>query len=172
MVGHRCRLDWLVTLSVGAATDSLVGLATTAVNGVTVSGKPVGVSDGWPPQPEPGMLVIGVDSPSGAAEIPVQRDWSPIGDRHIDEDYTIPCYIDVRVPGAVQKVARDAAEAIFNAFWTQVVANPTLGGALQGTGYSALFANVRCTAANLGTVAESGRRCLITFDVHCMNLTR
>jgi hypothetical protein len=160
-----------VTLSVGPVTDYLVAAATTAVTGTTVSGKPVTVVDGEPSILAPGMFVIGAPEPppdGGQAETRVARAWNGLGARQVLDDYTIPCYIDVRIAGTDTKAARDAAEAIFNAFWPLLKADLTLGGALDRI---CEIPDIAAFSSNLGTVAEPGRRHLIQFGVHCRNQT-
>lgn len=160
-----------MTLTVGPATDYLVGKAQLAVTGVTVSGQPVLVVDGEPSVLAPGMFVIGASEPpteGSVAETVVRRDWDGLGAKRVTDEFTVPCYIDVRLAGTSAKAARDAAESIFNAFWPLIKADLTLGGALS------LFAAVNDITeqpSNLGTVAEPGRRHLIKFGVICRNQT-
>lgn len=159
-----------MTLSIGPATDYLITKAQTAAVGITVSGKPVLVVDGEPSVLEPGMFVIGLRTPPPemSGETTGTRSQSPIGNTFADEDYLIPCYIDVRVAGTVQKTARDLAAQVFDAFWAAVLSDRSLGGLFQYPVELGAFASV---PSNVGTVAEPGRRQLITFEVHCQNLT-
>lgn len=161
-----------MTLSVGAATDQLVTLATTAVTGITVNGDPVLVSDGQPDELAFGMFIIGLSQPppENLGDTTGTRSWASLGALHLEEDYTIPCCIDVRVAGKVQKTARDLVEQVFNAFWTLFAADLTLAGALKG-GRWAEIVNLTFTPANVGSTAEPGRRQLADFGVHCRNLT-
>lgn len=157
-----------MTLSIGPATDYLYGLAQQAVVGVTVNGKPVLVVDGWPSEVAFGMFAVGLSQPppDGGDETTGSRPLSAIGNLFSDEDYTIPCFIDVRVNGTVQKAARDAAESILNAFGALL--DQRLGGILRGG--PAEIANLAYSPSNVGTAAEPGRRQLISFGVHCTNL--
>lgn len=162
-----------MTVSVGAATDYLYGLAQTAVAGVTVEGQAAQAHDGWPPEPVPGMFVVGMETPPpdvGDSATHVTREWHGIGGKRLEEDYTIPCYIDVRVEGTVQKTARDLAETIFNPFWAAIAADLTLGGVLTH-GRTAQVDSLTFTPGPLGSITEPGRRQLVTFGVRCMNLT-
>jgi hypothetical protein len=159
-----------MTLTVGPATDYIFTKAQQAVTGITVSNKPVLVVDGEPSILEPGMFVIGVTDapPDGLAETVVLREWEGLGAQHVADEFTIPCYIDVRIAGTDMKAARDAAEAIFNAFWPLLKADLTFGGILS---VDAGIAELSEHPGNTGTVAEPGRRHLIKFGVHCRNQT-
>lgn len=162
-----------MTMTVGAATDYIYALAQAAVAGVRVEGQPAQAHDGFPPFPVPGMFVVGLELPPpdlGDSATHVTREWYGVGGKRLEEDYTIPCYIDVRVEGTVQKTPRDAAEAIFNTFWTSLAADLTLGGILT-SGRLADIADLTFQPGELGTVGEPGRRQLVTFGVHCRNLT-
>lgn len=161
-----------MTISIGAATDYLYTKAQTATSGLLVNGDPVLVIDGWPDEVAFGMFVIGLSSPppDGAAETSGTRAWAALGAQRTQEDYTIPCYIDIRVAGKTQKTARDISESIFNTFWALLAADLTLGGALKGGRYAEIT-DFNCLPGNLGTVGEPGRRQFTTFGVHCRNLT-
>lgn len=161
-----------MTVSIGAATDYLYSLAQQAVSGVTVNGKPAVAIDGWPEELTFGMFVVGLSQPppDGAAETVGTRELSTIGNVWSDEDYVVPCYIDVRISGTVQKTARDLAESIFNPFCAALIADRSLGGLLQLPGFAQL-SSVIASPLNVGTVAEPGRRQFIGFGVHCRNLT-
>lgn len=171
MVGHR-RLVLHTVISSGVAIDYLYGLAQQASAGVLVEGKPVMVVDGQPVELAFGMFVVGLTQPppDPAGEASGTRSWAELGAGRLQEDYTIPCYIDVRVSGAVQKKARDQALALFDAFWQLLAADLTLGGVLAGGRYAEII-NLTSTPTAVGTAAEEGRRQLVTFDVHCRNLT-
>lgn len=158
-----------MTLSIGPATDHLVTLAQAAVTGVTVNGQPVAVVDGQPDELTFGMFVIGLEQPppEPAGDTTGTRMWVGLGAKRTEEDYTIPCYIDVRIPGT-QKAARDLAAQIFDAFWTGFSADLTLGGAVN---IYAEITNLTSTPSSVGTAAEPGRRQLMYFGVHCRNRT-
>lgn len=160
-----------MTLSIGPATDYLYGLAQQAVTGITVNGKAMKANDGPSLTPVYGMFVInGVPDPEASADTTETRTWPALGAQKLEEDYVIPCYIDVRVPGDTQKTARDIAETAFNAFWALVKPNmQTLGGALSSR--YAEITELTETASSVGTAAEPGCRHLIRFGVHCRNLT-
>ena len=161
-----------MTLSVGAATDYLVQTATQAAVGITVEGQLVVVHDGEPATVTLGQFVIGLSDPPPqmAGDTTGTRGFMGVGAQRLEEDYTVPCYIDIRVPGTVQKTARDIAVSVFDAFWPLIRADLTLGGALKGGRYAEIT-EVTHMASNVGTVAEPGRRHLIAFGVHCRNLT-
>lgn len=161
-----------MTLSIGPATDRLYGFAQQAVVGITVNGKPMQASDGQSQTPVFGMFVIGVTEPEGDSNTIATRTYEGqgLGQQQFLEDYVIPCYIDVRVSGGVQKIARDLAETAFNNFWVLLKADKTLGGALTGGRYAEI-SDLTESPMTAGTAAEKGRRHLIRFGVHCRNLT-
>lgn len=160
-----------VTLTVGPATDNIVAKAEQAAADFTVSGHPVLVVDGEPSVLMPGMFVIGASEPpteGTIAETAVRRDWDGVGAKRVADEFTVPCYIDVRIAGTSAKDARDAAEAIFNAFWQLYAADPLLGGVLNRV---SAVPDITEQPSNTGTVAEPGRRHLIKFGVLCRNQT-
>lgn len=161
-----------MTLSIGPATDYLYGLARQAVAGITVNGKPMQASDGPTQAPVFGMFVIGVTEPEGDSDTAATRTYEGqgLGLQQFQEDYIIPCYIDVRISGGAQKTARDLAETAFNNFWPLFKADQTLGGALR-SGRKAEISELTESPLAVGTAAEKGRRHLIRFGVHCQNLT-
>lgn len=157
-----------MTLTIGAATDYLFGLAQQAVDGVMVGDKPAKAVDGEPSHPVPAMFVIGLSEPppNEQGETTGSRVSSAMGNEFVDEDFTIPCYLDVRVAGEDQKVARDAAESILRPFLTAF--DPLLGGVLAEGG-NAEIPDLRYVPSNVGTGGEPGRRNFISFTVHCTN---
>lgn len=159
-------------ITVGAATDYLYGLAQAAVAGVTVNGEPVLVSDGWPDELALGMFLVGLSDspPEGSGQTSGTDGWPLLGNPGAAaEDYLIPCVIDVRISGNVQKTARDLAESMFNTFWDSFVTDRSLGDLLHGGG--ATITSIVSIPSNVGTVAEPGRRQLISFAVRCTNLS-
>jgi hypothetical protein len=158
-----------VSTSVGAATDNLHAKALQAVAGFTVNDHPVEAIDGQPSSLSNGMFIIGVSGPADiTTEIPVSREWSPYGDRWVDETYDVPGCIDIRLggKGATQKAARDICEGVFNAFWALVTADPSLGGALE-QGRPAEITTLRFSPSLAGTAAEPAHRHFASFNVHC-----
>lgn len=162
-----------MTTSIGPATDYLVEQATTAVEGFTVNGgDPFLVWDGQPWEMTNGMFVIGLSSfvpPDVTGDVDGTRSWKSLGAKQLQEDYTIPCYIDARVAGTSQKAARDLAEGVFNAFWALIAADLTLGGAL-GSMWAEID-DLTETPRSLGSVEEPARATRISFGVRCRNRT-
>lgn len=158
-----------MTLAIGPVTDYLVTQARQAVTGLPDTWQ---VSDSLPDELTNFMFVVGVTEPppNDSAETLEQRAWNGLGAGKLEEDFTVDCYIDVRVAGTTQKTARDKAEAAFNAFWPLLKADLTLGGLLGGGRYVEI-PNLAEVPSHVGTVAEPGRRQLIRFGVHCRNLT-
>lgn len=157
-----------MTLSIGPATDYIVGLATQAVVGVTVNGEPVQVVDGSPDVLEMGSFVVGLSEPPpnviGETASTRARLTAEVG--LSSDTYLIPCYIDIRIGGRSQKAARDIAERVFNAFWTGLIADLSLGGALRNG--TAELTEITAVPGNVGTAAEPGRRQLLSFGVTCI----
>jgi hypothetical protein len=165
----------VATLTTGPIIDYLVTLATNASVGIVVDSEAVQVVDGWPAALSPAMFIVGLSSPppdTTDGDVLTAREWSEFGNGTINEDLAIPCLIDIRVGGVVQKTPRDVAESVFNNFWALIAADTSLGHRLLGGPYDAAITDVRSTPSNVGTVAEPGRRQLIAFAVSCRNLVR
>lgn len=162
-----------MTLSIGPATDYLYTQAQTVCAAVTVNGAQAVAVDGWPYELDWGMFVVGLSAPppDPVGDTTGTRSWASLGQMRLQEDYTIPCYIDVRVGEATQKQVRDLTASLFDPFWALLRADLTLGGVL-GEGRYAEITDLTSTPSNVGTAAEQGRRQLVTFGVHCRNLTR
>lgn len=171
-----------MSLTIGDTTDRLYALAQTAVASVTVGGQPMVAVDGVPTELVPGMFVVGLAEPPSEAGVTADTSGSGlalrtmgIGGLQFAEDYTIPAYIDIRIPGeTVQKTARDQALAVFAAFWALFVADmdPTVTGSLASIlpGGRPEIGQVISTPGNLGTATEPGRRHFISFGVRCTGL--
>jgi len=164
-----------MTLSISAAVDHLVGLATTSVIGVTVEGQTVAVIDGWPTQIGKGSFIIGLTQPPNPAisdsdaQVDGTRSWAGLGAKQVDENYSIPCCIDIRMKGT-QKQARDIASGIFDTFAPLLIADLSLGGALAQPGWAEIN-NLTHLPLPAGTAPELARRHLITFTVRCRSRT-
>jgi hypothetical protein len=159
-------------LSIGPVTDYLFGLARAAVSGVLVDNRPAIASDGPVEELTAGAFVVGLDVPPPDESGSTTSSGMPlvtIGARIVKQDSTVPCYIDCTVPGIDQKAARDAAESIFNPFWTAFLADPSLGGLLAGG--VAQISTLTSTPFREGTAAEPGRRQIISFGVNFTELT-
>lgn len=158
-----------LALTIGPATDYLYGLAQAAVAGKTVNGDPWIATDGEANLVN-GMFTIGLDNPppdvSGQSGGTVAA--IIMGGSSAQEQHDIPCFIDARVAGDVQKAARDAVESVFNPFWNALMADRSLGELLHGGG--AQIVNVMSIPRKFGTVGEPARRQLLTFSVRCSDL--
>lgn len=165
-----------MSLTIGPATDYLFSLAQQAVAGVIVFGRPMVAVDGIPEELAPGMFVVGLTEPPSDAGVDATTQGAGLvlqtmgtGGLQFAEDYTIPAYIDVRVGGAIpQKSVRDQALAVFATFWGLFTADLSLGGVCVGG--KAQIGSVTSVPANLGSVAEPGRRHFIGFGVRCTGL--
>lgn len=157
-------------LTYAPAIDYLLGLAEQAVQGIRVNNKPVVAVDGWPTDIALGMFVIGLDQPAeegqATATIGTGLLLATIGVQDVGENYTIPCYIDVRGHDT-QKQVRDLTSQIFEAFWPLFAADFSLGGLLEGG--LASVVDIRSTPLLAGTAPEGGRRQLLTFGIRCTN---
>lgn len=157
-------------ITIGAATDYIYSLAQQAVAGVTVE-KAVAV-DGWATTLYPIMFHVGLSQPpdNPIGDSTSSRSWAALGAAAVQEDFTVPACIDVRMTGT-QKQVRDIAEGLFDSFWTLLATDLTLDGLLKEGRYAEIT-DLTSTPSNVGTATQNGRRQLISFGVHCQNLTR
>jgi len=76
-------------------------------------------------------VVIGREAPDSGGAGSGTMAYAELGAGRIQENYTVPGYIQCWRPGPDQKPARDAAISLLDAVITFVHADPTLGGLLQ-----------------------------------------
>lgn len=161
-----------LTLTVGPATDYLYGLAQDACTAldVTVNGQTVAAVavDGEPRDEEFAMFVVGVESPDTAGSGRWTGAAPILGGASASEDYTIPCYIDVRLFVDDLKTVRDIACSLFDTFWNALMADRSLGGNLVGGG--AVIGDVNPSTNRVGTTGEPGQRYFLGFSVRCTDL--
>lgn len=153
----------------GAVFTYLIANITTAVQAVDATAVIVDgpVADNIPPPPAP-MVFIGATDPVNPVAADGTRNYVELGRLKVDEDFTIPCYIDTSVNGANQAVCRNAALAVYDAIVHLIQSDMTLGGALLA-GRVAEISDVQIIQTDTEAEAEDGRRCVITFKVHCQN---
>lgn len=123
--------------------------------------------DSWANDLPDDYFVIGRGNDSDQEAAAGVDDYTLLGGQLLDEEFTIPCYIDCFRGGDDQSEARDAALAYFNAFVKFLATDLTLGGALQRGRYARLE-----TIHMDGPVTEDAdarRRCVISFTIRCAN---
>lgn len=155
--------------AIGAVFTYLIANVTTAVQAVDPTAVVVDgpVADYIPPPPAP-IVFIGATDPINATATDGTRNYVELGRMKVDEDFTIPCYIDASVNGANQATCRNAALAVYDAIIHMIQSDMTLGGALLA-GRVAEVTDIQIIQTNTEEEADDGRRCLITFKVHCQN---
>lgn len=127
----------------------------------------VSVIDGWASDLPDDYLVLGRGNDADQEAAAGVAQYVLLGGQLLDEEFTIPCYIDCFRGGDDQSEARSAALAYFNAFVKLINSDLTLGGALQRGRYASLD-----TVHIDGPVtadAVAGRRCVISFTLRCRN---
>lgn len=125
------------------------------------------VADYIAPPPAP-MVFIGARDPITPLAAQGTRNYVELGRLKVDEDFYVPCYIDAASGGAAQSVSRNAALAVYDAIVHLIQGDMTLGGALLD-GRTAEITDVQMIQTDTEEEAEDGRRCVLTFNVHCQN---
>lgn len=125
------------------------------------------VVDGWTNVLPDDFMVIGRGSDADQTQASGMDAYVLLGGAMLDEEFTIPCYIDCFRGGDNQAEARNAALAYFNAFVKFLATDLTLGGAL-GNGRYARMDAIHIDGPVLEDAAD-GRRCVISFTVRCQN---
>lgn len=155
--------------AIGAVFTYLIANFTTAAQAVDPTAVIVdgSVADSIPPPPTP-MLFVGATDPFNSVATDGTRNYVELGRLKVDEDFTIPCYIDTSVNGADQATCRNAALAVYDAVVHVIQSDMTLGGALLA-GRVAEITDVQIIQTDKEVEADDGRRCVITFKIHCQN---
>lgn len=109
---------------VGAVIDALVTTFSTGTAAEVYDGPPL-VSTA------PGTFVIVGANEEAESRIPLTQDWAGLGRNSRNETGDIPCAIVSQSGDTVIKMHRDAALALMAQLEAAVVADPTLGGAVQ-----------------------------------------
>ena len=131
--------------AIPAVIDYLVATLTAALPDVQVLDGP-GLSD----ESVSDLLFIGVDDPDGNSaptSAEATSDWSALGARQRREDIVVHCAAVSWSGDDVVKVVRDAAFGTVGAVERAIVADPTLGGAVQ----YATFGGVSAVRQNTST---------------------
>lgn len=124
------------------------------------------VADGWVNDVADHLFVVGRNAPDTPEAEAGLDGFILLGGMQMDEEFTVPCYIDCWAGGDDQATVRNAAIALFDAFVAFLKADLTLGGALKG-GYYAELTSHTVIQTNDPDEAAAGRRCVITFSLHC-----
>lgn len=153
-----------MTSAIGPVFDYLLTNIATVVTAVDPSAS---VIDGWANVLPDDYVVIGRGNDSDQEAASSIDQYILLGGQMLDEEFTIPIWIDCFRGGDDQSAARDAALAYFNAIVKFINSDLTLGGALKFGRYASLD-----TVHMDGPVledAEAGRRCQISFTLRCRN---
>lgn len=116
----------MTTSRVGAVIDALVTTFTAGTASEVLDGPTVRSS-------APGTFAI-VGGTLEESSVPIQQDWAGLGKNSRNEDGQIPCAVVSQSgdsdPDAIKR-HRDAALVLLAELEAAVVADPTLGGAVQ-----------------------------------------
>lgn len=164
-------IDYLVgSLRNGVTIGPPVAVATTVIPPLSTINPRVEVVDGSPATADGVWVVIGRDdwAQDGAGTGTAQ--YAELGGQRIEESYTLPCFIHVIADGSVQKTARDAVKALFDAIVLLVHTDPTLGGLLQ-QGRVSMVSRVTLDQPSTSGGTESVSA-LLHFDIEIHNAYR
>jgi len=140
-------------------------VATVDTNGIVSEGFVVSA----PPPPAP-IVVVGMPHPDDALVANESRQYVTLGAGHVEETFTIPCYIDVFIIGInEQAAARKKACLIFDKIVDVVRSDLTLGGNLQRGRFAAIV-DISLVGTRDEEEATHGRRAVLSFAIQAMNL--
>lgn len=129
------------------------------------------VVEGWisvvPPPPAP-ILVVGMVHPDDALTADQTRQYLALGAGNVEEDFTIPCYIDVGVGGFEQAQARKVACAVFDGVVDLIRGDLTLGGLLHRGRFAELI-DIQLVGTRDPEEAQAGRRSVLSFRLRARN---
>ena len=152
--------------SVGAAIDYLVaGLQPL----LTAADPTAVVADNDPLVTSQSLVVVGRSDPTNATAGLGAQMILNLGANRREEDYVIPCFVQVYRPGPKQKPARDAAITLFDVFANLIASDVTLGGVLL-RGRRAFIEKVELIQTrDSNDTGDAGalRVAIFAFDVHC-----
>jgi hypothetical protein len=157
------------TSAVSGVMDYLLTQLPAVVHAVDTNGVVVeGYCNQAPPAPAP-IVSVGTQHPDDATAGTGSRQYLALGAAHVEEDFVIPCYIDVEVEGIdEQSTARRKVCLIFDGVVDLVRSDLTLGGNLLRGRYAQLE-NIRLLATAGDLEAATGRRSILSFDLSCKN---
>jgi len=112
------------TSRVGAVLDALVTTLSAGTATAVYDGPPL-VSDA----PTTFVLVGATDEAESV--VPIRQDWAGLGHNSRNETGEIPCAVVSQSGDTVIKTHRDAVLTILGELEAAIVADPTLGGAVQ-----------------------------------------
>ncbi len=140
---------------------------------VVTAVDPLGiVAEGYvnsaPPAPAP-IVAVGTPHPEDASAAEQTRQYLALGSGIVEENFMIPCYIDVEIVGIDEQTnARRKACLIFDGVVDLIRSDLTLGGNLK-RGRFAELGDIRLIATAGDVEAASGRRSILTFVVRARN---
>lgn len=133
-------------------------------NGVVVDGP---IATTIPPPPAP-MLYVGATDPMNTTAETGAHLYVTLGGFHVDEDFEIPCFIDVSTGGLDQSQSRNTALAVLDGVVHLIGNDLTLGGILLA-GRVAEITHIQMVQTDGPAESIEGRRCVVAFIVHCAN---
>lgn len=154
----------MATSSVPAVVDYLIAQANVVAAAQTT--KTI-VSDGYLAGEAAQWFAVGVTDKDDTVDVRLK--FGALGAKSSSEEFDIRCAI-YAAGGSSQKTYRDAVYAIFNAFITVILADPSLGGTLgpsAGAGVASINAE-RLQQTRKPNEASQGREARLYFDVHCV----
>jgi len=128
------------------------------------------LADNEPGSESQSLVVIGRQQFDGGTAQSGTDAYVVMGATRITEDYALDCYIQVYRDGPAQKIARDAAIALFDAVVHWVHADPTMNLLLE-KGRIALVSNMTLLQTQNSDDAAGGdlRTAEIDFSLHVQN---
>lgn len=133
-------------------------------DGVVIDGP---VANSLPPEPAP-VVYVGAVDPYTAVSADATRQYLTLGGFKVDEDFSIPCYIDASTNDGDQSASRRTALAVWDGIVHLISNDMTLGGLLLA-GRVAIVDDIQIIQTDGEDEAEAGRRTVVTFRVHCQN---
>ena len=157
------------TSALSGVMDYLLAQFGTALHNVDPDGViDEGIPTFVPPAPHP-LLIVGMPHPEDATAADGLRNYFALGSGGFEEEFEVPCYIDVGVAGPLEQgTARRSALLVFDGCVDAIRADLTLGGLLK-KGRWAEIPTSQLVATRDEQEATKGRRSILSFRVKCRN---
>lgn len=112
------------------------------------------------------VVLIGRESLDGGLEAESRRGWVALGATRVDEDFTIPCVIQVASGGPDQSLSRRTALQLFDAMHTTLKADPSMGGNVNIYGE---LVDLILNTTPTDDASGQGRVATVQFHIHGLN---
>jgi hypothetical protein len=154
--------------SIGAAIDYIVAGLPALLTAAIPTAQ---LADNEPALQSDSLVVIGRTDPENAIGSDGTQMIVTLGANRRQEEYVIPCFVQVYRPGPAQKTARDAAITLFDVTARFIASDPTLGGALQQGRYAYIDKMQLIQTRDSEDTGSSGamRLAVVTFNIHAAN---